>query len=133
MDHSFILHPGAIVSVSKAMKQAMHPPSAPEEIMLFFRVRYIDEGVTAEFVTPGLSEIKNPTSGHLGFYIMHSMMTDPIFISKEFQAGLWTRHGEVRREHLRCHYVNAVVDVCNEMAEWKGHELGGVDGKNLKE
>jgi hypothetical protein len=24
---------------------------------------------------------------------------------------------------------NAVVEVCKEMAEWKGHVLGGVDGK----
>jgi hypothetical protein len=36
-------------------------------------------------------------------------------------------------EYWRRHYVNTVVEVCKKMAEWKGHMLGGVDGKNLTE
>jgi Choline/ethanolamine kinase len=43
-DHSFILHLGGIVSVSKAMKQALHPPSAPEDIILFSKSDILRSG-----------------------------------------------------------------------------------------
>ncbi|TVY76077.1 hypothetical protein LSUE1_G005430 [Lachnellula suecica] len=31
------------------------------------------------------------------------------------------------------YYVKVVADICQSMAEWKGDEIGGVDGKNLPE
>lgn len=36
-------------------------------------------------------------------------------------------------ESWRQHYVNAVVNICKNLADWEGHVFGGVDGKNIPE
>ncbi|KAG4429002.1 hypothetical protein IFR05_015512 [Cadophora sp. M221] len=59
-------------------------------------------------------------------------MTDPTSFSRESQVGPWTAWPSLN-EYWQRHYVNAVVNVCKQMAEWRGHSLGGVDGQNIPE
>ncbi|KAH8760747.1 hypothetical protein BGZ57DRAFT_582925 [Hyaloscypha finlandica] len=99
----------------------------------FCKVRYIDEGVTPESVTLNFVRDQRPSFGtpkvlHHAFGNDRSYLFLQRVIGRTLDAA-WPS----LNEYWQRHYVNAVVNVCKEMAEWKGHRLGGVDGQNIPE
>jgi hypothetical protein len=101
---------------------------------VFCRARFIEEGVTAESTTLKFVQDKKPHSFKLPQVIHHAFGDDRSFLFLQRVPGRTLNVAwPTLNEHWRRHYVNAVVNVCREMAEWKGHASGGVDGKDIPE
>ncbi|KAF2240342.1 hypothetical protein BU26DRAFT_526084 [Trematosphaeria pertusa] len=99
----------------------------------FCKVRYIEEGITPESITLDFVQNQQP-SFMTPKVIHHAFGNDRSYL---FLRRLQGRTLDVAWPTLntqwRLHYVNTVVDVCKEMAEWKGHRVGGVDNQNTPE
>jgi hypothetical protein len=97
------------------------------------KVRYIEEGVTPESVTLDFVRDQRP-SFEVPKVLHHAFGNDRSYLFLQRVPGrtldaAWP----TLNEYWRRHYVNSVVNVCKEMAQWKGHVFGGVDGKNIPE
>lgn len=97
------------------------------------KVRYIEEGVTPESVTINFVRDRQP-SFETPKVLHHAFANDRSYLFLQKVPGrtldaAWPS----LNEYWRRHYVKAVVNVCREMAEWKGHVFGGVDGQNIPE
>ena len=97
------------------------------------KVRYIEEGVTAESVTLNFVQDQRP-SFETPKVLHHAFGDDRSYLFLQRVPGrtldaAWPS----LNEYWQRHYVSAVVNVCKEMAEWKGHVFGGVDGNNIPE
>src|SRR4051812_26081608 len=98
----------------------------------FCKARYIEEGVTTESTTLKFVRNQKPRSFEIPQVIHHAFGDDRSFLFLQRVPGrtldvAWP----TLNEYWRRYYVDAVVNVCKEMAEWKGQAFGGVDGKNI--
>ncbi|KAF2788687.1 hypothetical protein K505DRAFT_394109 [Melanomma pulvis-pyrius CBS 109.77] len=84
------------------------------------KVRYIEEGVTPELVTLDFVQDQHPS------------FDTPKVIHHAFGQTL-DKAWPSLSEEWRLYYVNAVVNICKEMAEWKGNNISGVDNQNVPE
>ena len=97
------------------------------------KAAYTTKGTTPESVT--LNFVRNqqqPYSFETPEVLHHAFASDRSFL---FHQRLPGRTLEVAWPSLndfwRRRYVKLVASACREMAEWKGHVIGGVDGQNL--
>ncbi|KFZ15621.1 hypothetical protein V502_05495 [Pseudogymnoascus sp. VKM F-4520 (FW-2644)] len=96
-------------------------------------INYIEEGVTPESVTLNFVRGQHP-SFETPKVIHHAFGNDRSYLFLQRVPGrtldaAWPSLDE----YWRRHYVGVVANICSEMAEWKGPEFGGVDGKNIPE
>ena len=97
------------------------------------KVRYIERGITAESETLRFVQRQHP-SFDTPRVLRHAFYGNRSFL---FLQRLPGKTLDVSWPHLnefwRRHYVDTVVEICKEMAQWKGTAFGGVDGHNLPE
>ena len=91
------------------------------------KVRYIEEGVAPESVTLNFVRDQRP-SFEVPKVLHHAFGNDRSYLFLQRVPGrtldaAWP----TLNEYWRRHYVNAVVNVCKEMAQWKGHVFGIID------
>ncbi|KAF2189929.1 hypothetical protein K469DRAFT_701210 [Zopfia rhizophila CBS 207.26] len=97
------------------------------------KIRYIEEGVTPESVTLNFVQDQHP-SFDTPRVIHHAFGKDRSYLFLQRLPGrTLDKAWPSLNEQWRLHYVNAVVNICKEMAEWKGHRFGGVDNQNIPE
>ena len=98
------------------------------------KATYTTKGTTPESVTLNFVRDQQPSTFETPKVLHHAFASDRSFL---FYQRLPGRTLEAAwpslNEYWRRRYVEAVVDACTEMAEWKGHVFGGVDGQNLAE
>ncbi|KAL9084082.1 MAG: hypothetical protein Q9165_008219 [Trypethelium subeluteriae] len=99
----------------------------------FCKVRYIEEGVTPESITLNFVRDQQP-SFETPEVFHHAFDKDRSYLIIQRLIGrtldfVWPSLSE----YWKRFYVNAVVEICKEMAEWKGVALGGVDGQRIPE
>ncbi|KFX95689.1 hypothetical protein V490_03713 [Pseudogymnoascus sp. VKM F-3557] len=99
----------------------------------FCKVRYIESGVTPESATLNFVRGQQP-SFETPKALYHAFGTDRSYLFLQRVPGrtvdaAWPS----LNDYWRRHYVQAVADVCKEMAEWKSPKLGGVDGQSIPE
>ncbi|KAI3324255.1 hypothetical protein HD806DRAFT_63569 [Xylariaceae sp. AK1471] len=97
------------------------------------KARYLEEGVTPESVTLDFVRSKNP-SFETPELLLHAFSEDRSFLFIKRLPGrtldlAWPTLGDFWKQY----YVNAIVDVCQEMAEWKGDQVSGVDKQHVSE
>ena len=97
------------------------------------KVRKSFHGVTAESDTLEFVRAKHPTFETPKIILhVHDEDRNYLFVEKlpgrTLDAAWPTLDG-----HWRQHYVAKIADICVEMAQWKGAQFGGVDGKDLPE
>ncbi|OAL52826.1 hypothetical protein IQ07DRAFT_584844 [Pyrenochaeta sp. DS3sAY3a] len=97
------------------------------------KIRYIEEGVTPESVTLRFVQGQQP-SFDTPKVLHHAFGEDRSYLFLQRLPGqtldkAWPN----LTERWRMHYVKTVVDICEEMAQWKGHQLGGVDDQDVPE
>lgn len=99
----------------------------------FCKVRYIEEGVTPESVT--LNFVRDQRPSFETPKVLHHAFGDDrsyLFLQRVVGRTLDAAWPSLT-EYWQRHYVNTAVNVCKEMAEWKGYRFGGVDGQNIPE
>ncbi|KAJ8131820.1 hypothetical protein O1611_g1800 [Lasiodiplodia mahajangana] len=94
------------------------------------KARYIEEGVTPESVTLDFVQSKHP-SFETPKVLFHAWSGDRSFLFTQRLPGrtldsAWPSLSE----YWKRYYVSAIADACQEMAEWRGGQVGGV-GKQL--
>lgn len=97
------------------------------------KVRYIQDGVTPESITLKFVQDRRPTF-KTPRVLHHAFENDRSYLFLQRLPGrtldaAWPSLSN----QWRLHYVNAVVNICKEMAEWKGRKLCGVDNQNISE
>ncbi len=99
----------------------------------FCKVKMIIKGTTPEAST--LEFVRNHRSGFEIPKVLH-------YVEHNGRSYLFLRRVPGRtladawpslNKHWRQYYVNAVVNICKDLADLKGHKLSGVDGKNIPE
>ena len=92
------------------------------------------KGITPESVTLNFVGDQQPYTFETPKVLHHAFASDRSFL---FHQRLPGRTLEAAwpslNEYWRRQYVKAVVNACREIAEWKGHRFGGVDGQNITE
>ena len=98
-----------------------------------YKVGYIEEGITPESVTLNFVRDQQP-SFETPKVLHYASGNDRTYLFLQRVLG-WTLDAAwlSLNEHWQRHYVNAVVNICMEIAEWKGCAFSGVDGKNINE
>jgi len=91
------------------------------------KARYLEEGVTPESVILDFVQRKQP-SFETPKVLFHAFSHDRSFLFIQRLPGrtldsAWPSLSESWKRH----YVSSIVDACQEMAEWKGDQIGGVD------
>lgn len=99
----------------------------------FYKARYIEEGVTPESVTLNFVRDQQPSFDTPGVF-HHEFDNDRsyLFIRRVPGRTLDSAWPSLS-EYWRRFYVNRLVEICKEMAEWKRERLGVVDGQNIPE
>ena len=97
------------------------------------KIRYIEEGVTPESVTLEFVQRQKP-SFKTPKVLHHAFDKDRSYLFLEKLPGrtldkAWSSLTQAWRRH----YIQALVDICEEMAQWKGRRLCGVDDQNIPE
>ncbi|KAF2109574.1 hypothetical protein BDV96DRAFT_502404 [Lophiotrema nucula] len=97
------------------------------------KVKYIEERVTPESVTLDYVRAQKP-SFDIPTVICHIMEEDRSYLFLGRLPGrtldeAWPSLDETWRSY----YVKAIVDICEEMGQWRGDRLGGVDGQDVPE
>lgn len=99
----------------------------------FCKARYTQEGVTPESVTLNFVRDQKP-SFKVPKVLHHAFGHDRSYLFLQRVPGrtldtAWP----TLNDYWRRHYVDAVVNVCKEMSEWKGHRFRGVDNQHIPE
>ncbi|KAI1336712.1 hypothetical protein F5Y15DRAFT_393828 [Xylariaceae sp. FL0016] len=97
------------------------------------KARYIEEGVTPESATLGFVQSKHP-SFKTPKVLFHAFCHDRSFLFMQRLPGrtldsAWPSLSE----HWKHYYVSAIADACQEMAEWAGDQVGGVNKQLISE
>ncbi|KAJ5047336.1 uncharacterized protein L3040_003163 [Drepanopeziza brunnea f. sp. 'multigermtubi'] len=108
-------------------------PHRPTASTSSWSMTYIEEGATPESVTSNFVRDQRP-SFEIPKVLHHAFGSDRsyLFLRRVPGRTLDTAWQSLN-EYWKRHYVNAIVDVCKEMAEWKGAGLGGLDDQNRLE
>jgi aminoglycoside phosphotransferase len=99
----------------------------------FCKIKYIEDGVTPESVT--LNWVQNRRSSFDTPRVLchvHDKDRSYLFLQR-LPGRTLDKAWPSLTEQWRSFYVNAIVDICEEMASWSGHQLGGVDGQRVPE
>lgn len=97
------------------------------------KVRYIEKGVTPESVTLDFVRDQQP-SFEVPKVLHHAFGHDRSYLFLQRVPGrtldvAWP----TLNDYWRHRYVDAVVNICKEMSEWKGDRLCGVDSQHIPE
>lgn len=97
------------------------------------KVRYLEEGVTPEAVTLDFVQKKSP-SFQTPKVLYHAYDENRSYLFLQRLPGqtldaAWP----TLNAYWRSRYANTVVEICQEMAQWKGESFGGVDGGDIPE
>lgn len=97
------------------------------------KVRYLEKGVTPESATLNFVQGKSP-SFETPKVLFHAFSRDRSFLFMQRLPGLTLdKAWPSLSEEWKHYYVKAIVDVCQEMAKWKGDRVGGVDKRFVPE
>ncbi|KAI1198913.1 hypothetical protein F5X97DRAFT_298108 [Nemania serpens] len=97
------------------------------------KVRYLEDGVTPESVALDFVRSKNPS------FETPEVLSYEVYDNKSFlfmrrlPGRTLDRAWPTLDESWKRYYVHAVVGICQEMAEWKGDQVGGVDKQCVPE
>jgi len=98
-----------------------------------YKVRYIEEGVTPESVTLNFVRAQQPSfETPKVLYYAFGNDRSYLFLHRVPGRTLDAAWPSLNKDWRR-HYIKAVVNVCKEIAEWKWHVFGGIDGQNIPE
>jgi hypothetical protein len=99
----------------------------------FCKVRHIEEGTTSESITLDFVQKQRP-SFNTPKVINHTFGNDRSYLFlRRLPGRTLDAAWPTLKQRWRLHYVNSAVNICKEMAEWKGHRVGGVDNRNIPE
>ena len=97
------------------------------------KVRYIEEGTTPESTTLDYVRNQRP-SFDVPTVLNYTIDGDRSYLFLGRLPGRTLDQAwPSLNESWRYHYVNAIVNICKEMAHWKRDQLGGVDGQDVPE
>ena len=139
LTHAPILFPSATTPPDSPYIKLVHQSDSTSAVWsigsnAFCKVSYIIEGTTPEAVTLSFVRDQQPSfETPIVLYRAPDYHKRSYLFLRRIPGRTLDDAWPSLNQFWRRHYVNAVVNICKEMAEWKSVEFGGVDGQNIPE
>lgn len=99
------------------------------------KIRYIEEDVTPESVTLNFVQSRQPSfdTPKVLFHAFEKDSSCSYLFLKRLPGQTLDKAWPSLNTQWRMHYVKEVLNICKDMAQWEGHQFGGVDKQNIPE